>query len=95
MVILSSDISVHACVARKVVCGYWKEEKAQKQIAVWARVAASVADAKNVRCLMFGMNMNNVAVTDGDRVEFEQRLGYHVDYYPVSSLMEYFKNHQN
>ena len=32
-----------------------------------------------------------VAVTDGDRVEFEQRLGYHVDYYPVSSLMEYFK----
>ena len=40
---------------------------------------------------MFGMNMNNVAVTDGDRVEFEQRLGYHVDYYPVSNLMEYWK----
>ena len=51
----------------------------------------SVADAKEVRCLMFGMNMNNVAVTDGDRVEFEQRLGYHVDYYPVSSLMDYYK----
>jgi len=85
----------HICtrmrVPRKVVCGYWKDEKAQKQIAVWARVAAGVADAHNVRCLMFGMNMNNVAVTDGDRVEFEQRLGYHVDYYPVSSLMEYLK----
>ena len=40
---------------------------------------------------MFGMNMNNVAVTDGDRVEFEQRMGYHVDYYPVSSLVEYLK----
>ena len=61
------------------------------QIAVWARAAAGRADAHNVRCLMFGMNMNNVAVTDGDRVEFEQRMGYHVDYYPVSSLMEYFK----
>jgi L-arabinose isomerase len=35
--------------------------------------------------------MNNVAVTDGDKVEAEVRLGYHVDYYPVSSLMEYFK----
>jgi L-arabinose isomerase len=85
----------HICtrmrIARKVVCGYWKDEKAQQQMAVWARVAAAVADAKNVRCLMFGMNMNNVAVTDGDRVEFEQRLGYHVDYYPVSSLMEYYK----
>ena len=85
----------HICtrmrIPRKVVVGYWKNEDAQKKIAVWARVAAGIADAHNVRCLMFGMNMNNVAVTDGDRVEFEQRLGYHVDYYPVSSLMEYFK----
>ena len=85
----------HICtrmrIQRKVVVGYWKDAEAQKKIAVWARVAAAVADAKQVRCLMFGMNMNNVSVTDGDRVEFEQRLGYHVDYYPVSSLMEYFK----
>ena len=85
----------HICtrmrVPRKVVCGYWKNEEVQEKIAVWARVAAGVADAKNVRCLMFGMNMNNVAVTDGDRVEFEQRMGYHVDYYPVSSLMDYLK----
>ena len=85
----------HICtrmrIPRKVVCGYWKSQEAQEKIAVWARVAAGVADAKNVRCLMFGMNMNNVAVTDGDRVEFEQRMGYHVDYYPVSSLVEYLK----
>ena len=85
----------HICtrmhIPRKVVVGYWKDPKAQAQIAVWARVAVAVADARSVRCLMFGMNMNNVAVTDGDRVEFEQRLGYHVDYYPVSSLMEYYK----
>lgn len=85
----------HICtrmrVRRKVVVGYWKSVEAQKKIAVWARAAAAVADAHDVRCLMFGMNMNNVAVTDGDRVEFEQRLGYHVDYYPVSSLMEYYK----
>ena len=85
----------HICtrmrIRRKVVVGYWKSPEAQEKIAVWARVAAGVADAKQVRCLMFGMNMNNVAVTDGDRVEFEQRLGYHVDYYPVSGLMDYYK----
>ena len=85
----------HICtrmrIARKVVCGYWKNPEAQQKIAVWARVCAGIADAKHVRCLMFGMNMNNVAVTDGDRVEFEQRLGYHVDYYPVSSMMEYWR----
>ena len=84
----------HICtrmrVPRKVVVGHWKSPEAQKQIAVWARAAAGAADARGVRCLMFGMNMNNVAVTDGDRVEFEQRFGYHVDYYPVSSLMDYF-----
>jgi len=86
----------HICtrmrIARKVVVGYWKSEEAQKKIAIWARVCAGIADAHDTRCLMFGLNMNNVAVTDGDRVEFEQRLGYHVDYYPVSSLMDYFKN---
>ncbi len=85
----------HICtrmrVARKVVVGHWKSPEAQRQIAVWSRVAAAVRDAHDTRCLMFGMNMNNVAVTDGDRVEFEQRFGYHVDYYPVSSLMNYFK----
>ena len=46
----------HICtrmrVQRKVVVGYWKDEAAQKQIAVWARVAAGVADAKQVRCLI-------------------------------------------
>ena len=85
----------HICsrmrVPRKVVVGHWKSPEAQERIAVWSRVAAAVADAHNCRCLMFGMNMNNVAVTDGDRVEFEERLGYHVDYYPVSNLMEYWK----
>ena len=85
----------HICsrmrIPRKVVVGHWKSAEAQESIAVWSRVAAAVADSHNVRCLMFGMNMNNVAVTDGDRVEFEQRLGYHVDYYPVSNLMEYWK----
>ena len=29
--------------------------------------------------IRFGDNMNNVAVTDGDKVEAEIRLGYHVD----------------
>ena len=68
----------HICsrmrVPRKVVCGYWKSEEAQKKIAVWARVAAGVADARKVRCLMFGMNMNNVAVTGSTRNSIPSRL---------------------
>ncbi|MBR6989937.1 MAG: L-arabinose isomerase [Bacteroidaceae bacterium] len=86
----------HICtrmrIRRKVVVGYWKDEKVQKKIAVWARVAVGVADARDCLILRFGDQMNNVAVTDGDKVEFEQRLGYHVDYTPVSELIEYWKN---
>lgn len=84
-------ICAHLRKPRKVVCGYWKDEKPQQQIAVWMRVCAAWADSKDMRILRFGDQMNNVAVTDGDKVEAEVRLGYHVDYYPVSSLMEYYK----
>ena len=84
-------ICAHLRKPRKVVSGYWKDEKPQQQIAVWMRVCAAWADSKDMRILRFGDQMNNVAVTDGDKVEAEVRLGYHVDYYPVSSLMEYYK----
>lgn len=85
----------HICarmrLRRKVVVGHWTDPEAQKKIAVWERVAAAWADSQDMLILRFGDQMNNVAVTDGDRVEAEQRLGYHVDYTPVSELMEYFK----
>ncbi len=85
----------HICarlnIRRKVVVGYWKDEAAQKKIAVWARVAAAWADAQDMLIIRFGDQMNNVAVTDGDKVAAEMQLGYHVDYCPVSALMEYYK----
>ncbi len=85
----------HICtrmrIRRKVVVGYWKDEKTQERIAVWMRVCAGWADAHDMLIIRFGDQMNNVAVTDGDKVEAEQRLGYHVDYCPVNDLMEYYK----
>lgn len=85
----------HICarlrLRRKVVVGHWTDPEAQRKIAVWQRVAAAWADAQDMLILRFGDQMNNVAVTDGDKVEAEIRLGYHVDYTPVSELMEYYK----
>jgi L-arabinose isomerase len=72
---------------RKVVVGHWQDPKAQEHIAVWMRVAAAWADAQDLRIVRFGDQMNNVAVTDGDKVEAEMRLGYHVDYYPIADLV--------
>ena len=76
---------------RKVVVGHWTDTATQDRIAVWQRVAAAWADAQDMLILRFGDQMNNVAVTDGDKVEAEMQLGYHVDYCPVSKLMEYYK----
>ena len=85
----------HICtrmrIRRKVVVGYWKDENTLHKIAVWMRVCAGWADSQDMLILRFGDQMNNVAVTDGDKVEAEQRLGYHVDYCPVNDLMEYYK----
>jgi len=76
---------------RKVVVGHWQDPRTLGHIAVWERVAAAWADSQDMRILRFGDQMNNVAVTDGDKVEAEMRLGYHVDYCPVSEVMEYFR----
>lgn len=71
---------------RKIVVGYWEDSDVHDRIAVWMRVCAAWSDAKTMTILRFGDNMNNVAVTDGDRVEAEIKLGYHVDDYPVGDL---------
>lgn len=72
---------------RKVVVGHWQDPKAQAKIAVWMRVAAAWADAQDMLIIRFGDQMNNVAVTDGDKVEAELKLGYHVDYCPIAELV--------
>ncbi len=74
---------------RKVVVGYWNDKGTQEKIAVWMRVCAGWADAQDMRIIRFGDNMNNVAVTDGDKVEAEIRLGYHVDNAPIAKLVPY------
>ena len=85
----------HICsrmrIRRKVVVGYWKDDETLRKIAVWMRVCAGWADSQDMLILRFGDQMNNVAVTDGDKVEAEQRMGYHVDYCPVSELMDYHR----
>ncbi len=73
---------------RKVVVGHWEDKKTQDRISVWMRVAAAWADAQDMLIVRFGDQMNNVAVTDGDKVEAEMRLGYHVDYYPIAELVK-------
>jgi L-arabinose isomerase len=72
---------------RKVVVGHWSDRCTQEKISVWMRVSAAWADAQDMLIIRLGDQMNNVAVTDGDKVEAEMRLGYHVDYCPIAELV--------
>ena len=74
---------------RKVVVGHWSDGRVQEKIGTWMRVATAWADAREMLVVRFGDNMNNVAVTDGDKVEAEMRLGYHVDYHGIGDLVDY------
>jgi L-arabinose isomerase len=72
---------------RKVVVGHWQDEDVQKEIGVWTRAASAWADAQGAKVARFGDNMRDVAVTEGDKVEAQIRLGYDVYGYGVGDLV--------
>ncbi len=73
---------------RKTIAGHWQDPSVQKRIGAWARAAAGVHEARNLRVARFGDNMRHVAVTEGDKVEVQARLGTSVNTYPVNELVD-------
>ena len=73
----------------KIVYGYWGDEEVQQEIADWQMVAVAYNESFKLKIVRFGDTMRNVAVTEGDKVEAEIRLGWTVDYWPVGDLVEY------
>jgi L-arabinose isomerase len=76
-------------LSRKIVVGYWADKKVQEKIGLWMRSAVGVIASKTLKVARFGDNMRNVAVTEGDKVEAEIKLGWSVNYYPVGDLLPY------
>jgi L-arabinose isomerase len=72
---------------RKVVVGYWQDPDIQLTIGNWARVACAWADWQGAKIARFGDNMRDVAVTEGDKVEAQIKLGYDVYGYGVADLV--------
>jgi L-arabinose isomerase len=75
-------------IAHKVVVGHWQDENVIEQLATWARAAAAWHDAQGAKIARFGDNMREVAVTEGDKVEAQIRLGYAVNGYSVGDLAD-------
>jgi L-arabinose isomerase len=72
---------------RKVVVGHWQEGRVQAAIGAWARAASAWHDAQGAKFARFGDNMREVAVTEGDKVNAQMRLGYSVNGYGVGDLV--------
>lgn len=72
---------------RKVVVGHWQDEEVQRQLAVWMRAAAGWHDSQGAKIARFGDNMREVAVTEGDKVEAQIKLGYSVNGFGVGDLV--------
>lgn len=73
-------------LARKVVVGYWEDADVQAQIGGWMRSAVGYHVSKHMKVVRFGDNMRNVAVTEGDKVEVQLKLGWQVNTWAVGDL---------
>lgn len=74
---------------RKVIVGYWQDDDVQRSLGVWSRAACAWADWQGARVVRLGDNMRDVAVTEGDKVEAQRRLGYSVNGYGVGEVIPY------
>ncbi len=73
---------------RKVVVGHWQDPEVQASLGAWARAACGWHDLQGARVARFGDNMREVAVTEGDKVEAQIRMGYDVYGYGVGDLVQ-------
>jgi L-arabinose isomerase len=71
---------------RKVVAGFWQDKELHRRIDVWMRAAAARKDGADSTVLRLGDNMREVAVTEGDKVEAQIRLGWQVNTWGIGDL---------
>ena len=81
-------IAARLRMPRKVIAGYWQEESVQKRLGAWMRAAMGVAVSKELKVMRFGDNMRDVAVTEGDKVEVQAKLGWQVNTWAVGDLVQ-------
>lgn len=73
-------------IARTVVVGHWQDPAVLGRIEWWARAASARHELRHLKVARFGDNMRQVAVTEGDKVEAQSRLGVSVNTYGISDL---------
>ena len=73
-------------VNRKVIVGYWQHQEVVDSLSAWMRAAIGWYSLQHLKVARFGDNMRQVAVTEGDKVEAQIRLGVTVNGYGLGDL---------
>jgi L-arabinose isomerase len=81
-------ISTRMRLNRKVVVGHYQDAEAIDRIAVWIRAASAYDDALNMKVARFGDNMRDVAVTEGNKVSAQMKMGYSVYGFGTGDLVK-------
>ena len=81
-------IAARLRMPRKIIAGYWRDEQVQQRIGSWMKAAVGVDVSKNMKVMRFGDNMREVAVTEGDKVEVQAKLGWQVNTWAVGDLVK-------
>lgn len=81
-------INARLRMPRKIIVGYYKEEKVLEQLRSFMNVAVAINECKTLKVARFGDNMREVAVTEGDKVEAEIKFGWSINGYAVGDLVK-------
>ncbi len=72
---------------RAVIAGHWQDPAVQEKIALWQRAAVGAMFSHSLKIVRFGDNMREVAVTEGDKIEAQLRMGWQVNTWAVGDLV--------
>ncbi len=81
-------IAARLRLPRKVIAGHWQDDTVRERLGSWMKSAVGVAVSKGLKVMRFGDNMREVAVTEGDKVEVQAKLGWQVNTWAVGDLVK-------
>lgn len=81
-------IAARMRMPRKVIAGHWQDASVISRIGSWMKVAVGVDVSRTLKVMRFGDNMREVAVTEGDKVEAQIKLGWQINTWPVGKLVD-------
>lgn len=79
-------------MARKIVVGHPSEKAVGERVTNWAFAAIGWHTSQHLKLARFGDNMRFVAVTDGDKVAAQLKLGMSIEQLGVNTLAEAVEN---